>query len=206
MGGCAHEHDTWQASASGRWTPALETHARDCASCAEVRIVTEALATGSSPAPTTMAPSAIWFCARHIRRVRAMTRIELVSLFGQFAALAVISGALLSFVDWNAVWSIAAAAPAPAWAGLAALVAGAVLVARSWSERSTPRSCGPAGSLGAADPREPRGRVHSYGQDRSRDLHRRRGSLSARAQKLRTKIEPRPNHCPQVVSVALSAS
>lgn len=136
MSGCAHEHETWQASASGRWTPALEAHARECASCADVRIVTETLATASSPAPTAMAPSAIWFCARHIRRVRAMTRIELVSLFGQLAALAVITGAALSFVDWPAVWAAAEAVPAPAWAGLVALVTGA-LVARNLSERST---------------------------------------------------------------------
>lgn len=135
--GCAREHETWQASASGRWTPALEAHARDCTACAEVRIVTEALVPGSSAVPTGMAPSAIWFCARHIRRVRAMTRIELVSLFGQLAALAVITGAVLSFVDWNAVWTIAAATPAAAFAGLVALVAGAIFVGRGLSERST---------------------------------------------------------------------
>ena len=137
FGVCAREHETWQASASGRWTSALEAHARDCGACAEVRVVTEALIPGSSPAPTTMAPSAIWFCARHIRRVRAMTRIELVSLFGQLAALAVITGAALSFVDWTAVWTAAAAVPGPAWAGLGALLAAAGVLGRSLSERST---------------------------------------------------------------------
>ena len=134
--GCTREHETWQASASGRWTPALEAHVRDCAACAEVRIVTEALVPGSSPPPTAMAPSAIWFCARHIRRVRAMTRIELVSLFGQLAALAVITGAVLSFVDWPTVWTAAAAVPATAWAGLAVVVAAAGFLGRSRSERS----------------------------------------------------------------------
>ena len=136
FGGCAREHETWQASASGRWTPALEAHARDCNACADVRIVTEVLATVPSPPPTNMAPSAIWFCARHIRRVRAMTRIELISLFGQLAALAVITGAALSFVDWPAVWAAAASVPAPAWAGLGALVAAAGVLGRSLSERS----------------------------------------------------------------------
>jgi hypothetical protein len=105
---CAQEHETWAASASGRWTPALSEHAARCAPCADVRLVTEALTTTGAPMPASTDPSVLWWCARYMRRLRIVSRIERVTAVGQLTTVGAALAVAGSFVDWPAVLALVA--------------------------------------------------------------------------------------------------
>lgn len=121
--GCAREREIWGASASGRWTSALEAHARDCAPCAEVRLVTETLRAAAAPVPAAVDAGVLWFCARHIRRARAMSRMEMVAAAGQISALLVVLGVTLSLVDWPALLQFGRSWSESVWVALVLTVA-----------------------------------------------------------------------------------
>jgi len=103
---CAREHETWAASASGRWTPALSAHTARCVTCADVRLVTEALTTTGAPMPASTDPAVLWWCARYMRRLRIVSRIERVTTIGRLAVAGAALAAAGSLVDWPAALAL----------------------------------------------------------------------------------------------------
>ena len=105
---CAREHETWVASASGRWTPALSGHAARCVTCADVRLVTEALTTTGAPMPASTDPAVLWWCARYMRRLRIVSRIERLTTVGRLTVVGAALAAAGSLVDWPAALALIA--------------------------------------------------------------------------------------------------
>lgn len=90
--GCDREDDVRRASATGRWTPALEGHVAVCDRCHDVRTVTRALATPIHRQAVLVDPAVLWARARATADVRAIARVDRVLTLSQIvvAAIAVI--------------------------------------------------------------------------------------------------------------------
>lgn len=143
---CGFMRDVQQASASGRWTAALVAHAKTCRACAEVRLVTEALAAGPArPRPMTRGaidPALLFARARANRRLRAEAQMSLVTMVTQVAVLALVLGVVIYFVPVPTAWpdgwswpSVSLALPedARAWMyGGAALVMASIFMLSRW--------------------------------------------------------------------------
>ncbi|HUL75328.1 MAG TPA: hypothetical protein VLT86_19605 [Vicinamibacterales bacterium] len=104
---CPHEDEIRHASLSGRWTPALESHAAGCDACGDVRLVAAALVSPPFPAPASVEPRSVFAVARRVRRLHVESKISLIVTAAQAIALAAIVAVLLSFVNWTTIW--------PAW-------------------------------------------------------------------------------------------
>ena len=96
---CRHEVDVQQAAASGRWPASLATHAATCPTCAEVRLISEAFATGGSVprSSTTVDPALLFARARHERRLSTEVRISLVTTVTQLLLLVGVLGVVVLF-------------------------------------------------------------------------------------------------------------
>jgi hypothetical protein len=95
---CPRERESHAAAASGRWTPALAAHARECRACGDVRLVAAVLQS-APPGPAPRAdPRTLWVSARHARRLTAEARVSFIVMAAQVSVLAAALGALLSLV------------------------------------------------------------------------------------------------------------
>lgn len=86
---CHREGDVRRASATGRWTPALEGHVAVCERCHDVRTVTRALATPIESQPVLVDPAVLWARARATAHVRAMARVDRVLTLSQIIVAAI---------------------------------------------------------------------------------------------------------------------
>ena len=106
---CRHEDDVREAIASGRWPAGLETHVDGCDVCRDVRLVTSALLSSSTPPPLAVEPRALFACARQVRRINVESKISFIVTAAQAVVFIAIAAVLLSFVKWTTIadlWSI----------------------------------------------------------------------------------------------------
>ncbi|HEY6358279.1 MAG TPA: hypothetical protein VIX35_08535 [Vicinamibacterales bacterium] len=88
------------ASATGRWTPALEAHAAACPMCRDVKTVTSALAAPLAASPLTIDPVLLWARARHAAHVAAAARMSKILTTTQVLAAALVLAVFVYFFRW----------------------------------------------------------------------------------------------------------
>lgn len=115
LNGCPHENEVKELVERGQWpiatatSPELTVHVRECKSCADLALVTEAFqnarrnATGPAHG---MAPGMLWWRAQLRRREAAMERIAKPILGAQIFALAVNLALAAGLVVWEATHGI----------------------------------------------------------------------------------------------------
>jgi hypothetical protein len=131
-GGCSRQDAVRVASATGRWTPALEAHAATCPTCRDVKTVTSALAAPLVAAPLTIDPVLLWARARNAAQIAAGARIARILTTAQVMAASLLLVVVIYFFRWPAL-EPATGAPDPN----TLLVAGGVLLtaATVWLSR-----------------------------------------------------------------------
>jgi len=102
---CRHEHDVQAAAMSGRWPAPVAQHARDCASCRDMKRVVEALQAPIAPAPRAVDASALWACGRHARRISTEARISTIVAVAQIGSVAGVLSVLIALASSSGVWA-----------------------------------------------------------------------------------------------------
>ena len=112
---CAHEDAVAAAARTGRWTPELRAHRDGCMTCAELTLVTaamaadaEALAGLNSPLPD---PGVIWLRAQLAEREKNFRRATRAIVWVQRATIAAVSAVGIALAPglWGSVKGFAAA-------------------------------------------------------------------------------------------------
>jgi len=105
MTACRHERDVRDAAADERWTPELSAHVASCRRCADVALVTRALAAPVAGPQPIADPHRLWILARNRRRQRAEALISRVVMGVQIAVsvlgLAGLGFAMMSMESWS---------------------------------------------------------------------------------------------------------
>ena len=140
--GCAHEDAVRQAATSGRWTPALESHAATCLTCREIRMIAAMLGAAPAGAPSRVNPHMVWQRARHARRLRAEEVASRIMTIGQLGCGVIALVVLAYFGSRTEFWpslqaSGATAAGLPWLVGAVLLTAGSMLAMFRWLSRSS---------------------------------------------------------------------
>ncbi len=97
------------ASATGRWTPALEAHAAACPTCRDVKTVTSALAAPFAASSLAIDPVLLWARARHAAHVAAAARMSRILTTTQVLAASLVLAVFISFFRWPDVQPTASA-------------------------------------------------------------------------------------------------
>ena len=112
---CPHEDAIVRASTSGQWTEELRAHRDGCLTCAELTLVTAAMAADaeallSDPRPLPD-PTVIWVRAQLAEREEILKKATRGIVVVQRAAMAVVIAVLLAFAPtmWRAISSVASA-------------------------------------------------------------------------------------------------
>jgi hypothetical protein len=156
LNGCPREKEVKQLVERGQWPqafpPVLAAHLRECRSCADVALVTDAFqrARANAAGPQNAgAPGLLWWKAQLRRREAAMERMGRPILGAQIFALAVFLSVAVGFVAWQAThglrWLGWFAAPGES-AGFGSLVSAAF---SGWGLMVTIPAVGTLALLGA---------------------------------------------------------
>jgi len=138
---CAREDAVRLAATSGRWTPALQSHADGCRTCGEVRTLASMLGAAPAGPPSRLNAKMIWQRARHARRRRAEEMASRIMTIGQIGSGAIGLVLLAYFASraefWPAMQSAGATTAVLPWlAGAVALTAGSMLAMFRWLSRN----------------------------------------------------------------------
>jgi hypothetical protein len=113
LNGCPREKEVKELVERGQWpvatSPEIESHLRECRSCADLAVVTDAFqrARANAAGPRNVgAPGPLWWRAQLRRREAAMERIGRPILGAQLFALAVNLAVAAGFVAWEATHGV----------------------------------------------------------------------------------------------------
>ncbi|HEX8710578.1 MAG TPA: hypothetical protein VF730_01810 [Terracidiphilus sp.] len=113
LNGCPREKEVKELVERGQWpaatSPELAAHLRECRSCADLALVTDALqhARAEAAGPRNVgAPGLLWWRAQLRRREAAVERIGKPILGAQIFALAVNLVVVVGFVAWQAMQGV----------------------------------------------------------------------------------------------------
>lgn len=101
--GCPRQDAVRVASATDRWTPALEAHAAACPACRDVKAVASALAAPLAARPLTIDPVLLWARARNAAEVAAGARMARILTTAQVLAASLVLVVLVYFFRWPVV-------------------------------------------------------------------------------------------------------
>lgn len=122
---CAREDAVRAASASGRWTPALTVHASVCATCREVKTVTEALAAPLATSAPAVNPVVLWARARQASNVATAARMARILTAAQMLSASVVLVLLISAAVVVALSGTPQNSSTRAFSGMAEMALGA---------------------------------------------------------------------------------
>jgi hypothetical protein len=97
---CHRQDAVRAASASGRWTPALEAHASICPTCRDIRTVTTALSSPLAATPVPVDLALLWLRARNASQVAAAARASRILTTVQIAGAGLVLAVCASFLRW----------------------------------------------------------------------------------------------------------